>query len=162
MDAGNFKLKRETTSLRDLVSDTLMSMGAKAAQFGITLKGTIEPGVDIVTIAPDKIQRVLYNLVDNALRHTPSGEHVFLDVGRRTDGIAVSVRNTGSVIAADDLPHLFTSFYRGERSRVQWKSGERSTGLGLAIVRGFVEAHGGHIDVTSSAEEGTCFTFTLP
>jgi signal transduction histidine kinase len=161
MDAGNFKLIRETISLRDLISDTLMSMRAKATQAGITLEGIVEPGVDTVEIAPDKIQRVIYNLVDNALRHTPAGQRVLLEAHRQHDIVTVSVWNS-AVIPQQDIPHLFTSFFRGEQSRAQWKSGERSTGLGLAIVRGFVEAHGGHIEVTSAPQDGTKFTFTLP
>jgi signal transduction histidine kinase len=162
LDAGNFKIKREQVSLRDLVSDTLGSLSAQTDQMGIVLEGVIEPGVDMVEIAPDKIQRVLYNLIDNALQHTPPGHRVVVHVRPESAGTAVSVCNTGSVIPLEELPHLFTSFFRGERSRRQRTGGERGTGLGLAIVRGFVEAHGGKIDVTSTPEEGTRFTFTLP
>lgn len=161
MDAGNFKLIRETISLRDLISDTLISMRARAEHDGIILEGVVEPEVDIIDVAPDKIQRVIYNLIDNALRHTASGQRVLLEARRQHESITVSVWNA-AVIPAKDIPHLFTSFFRGEQSRTQWKSGQRSTGLGLAIVRGFVEAHGGHIDVTSTPQDGTKFTFTLP
>jgi signal transduction histidine kinase len=162
LDAGNFKIKREQISLRDLVSDTLGSLSARTEQANIKLQGIIEPGVDMVEAAPDKIQRVLYNLIDNALQHTPPGHKVTVHVRQAIGGTAVSVCNTGSFIPLDELPHIFNSFYRGEPSRRQRKSGERGTGLGLAIVRGFVEAHGGKIDVTSTPEDGTRFTFILP
>jgi signal transduction histidine kinase len=65
------------------------------------------------------------------------------------------------VVEAEDLPRIFESFYRAERSRAQ-EGGHRGTGLGLAIARGFVEAHDGEMWVKSSLEEGTTFTFTLP
>ncbi|MDZ4767582.1 MAG: ATP-binding protein [Chloroflexota bacterium] len=100
-------------------------------------------------IAPDKIQHVLYNLLDNALHHTPHGGHVWIQ-GKRTDHmIIIAVCNDGSVIPPDEMPHLFESFYRGDSARTQ--SGDhRGGGLGLAIARGFIEAH------------GTIFRFTPP
>jgi signal transduction histidine kinase len=162
LDAGNFKVRREAVSLRDLVSDTLGSLSVQTQQAGVKLEGVIETGVDIVEIAPDKIQRVLYNLLDNALQHTPPGHRILVHARPQKGGVVVSVSNTGSVIPPEELPHIFDSFYRGERSRGQHKTGERGTGLGLAIVRGFVEAHGGKIDVTSTPQDGTRFTFTLP
>ncbi|MFN8527394.1 MAG: HAMP domain-containing sensor histidine kinase [Anaerolineae bacterium] len=161
MDAGSFTLQREPTSLRDLISDTLGSLSAQASQRGVTLTGDLEPGLDVIEVAPDKIQRVLNNLLENALRHTPQGGQVSIHACRTPEGIDVRVHNTGSVIPDADLPHVFESFYRGEPSRTQ-TGGARGTGLGLAIVRGFIEAHGGHITVESSASAGTTFRFTLP
>jgi signal transduction histidine kinase len=162
LDTGHIKLERQMTSLRDLISDTLGSMSARAESAGVTLTGTLGQGVDMVDIAPDKIQRVLYNLIDNALHHTPSGGQVTLNAEKRDHTLSISVHNTGSAIAEADLPHIFTSFYRGERSRAQSSSGYRGTGLGLAIARGFVEAHGGKIGVESAPSGGTTFTITIP
>jgi signal transduction histidine kinase len=161
MDAGSFTLNREPASLRDLISDTLGSMQAKADRLGVRLDGELAPGIDIVNVAPEKVQRVLYNLLENALRHTPAGGSVSIRAGRTADSVEVNVHNTGSVIPTDELPRVFESFYRGEPSRAQ-SAGSRGTGLGLAIVRGFVEAHGGQTRVSSSPAEGTTFSFTLP
>jgi signal transduction histidine kinase len=161
MDNGVFRLQREPASLRDLISDTLGGMSAKAAQHGINLQGEVEAGVDVLQIAPDKIQRVLNNLIENAFRHTPSGGTVCITARQICREVEVAVQNTGSVISPDDLSHIFESFYRVEPSRAQ-RDGMRGAGLGLAIVRGFIEAHGGHIRVESNAIDGTTFRFTLP
>jgi signal transduction histidine kinase len=137
-------------------------MSAQADAQQVKLSASLDPAGSVVNIAPDKIQRVLYNLLDNALQHTPPGGEVLLTAQPERGQVAISVHNTGSYITPDDLPHVFKSFYRGEQSRAQAENGRRGTGLGLAIVRGFIEAHGGSISVESQREEGTTFTFTLP
>ena len=106
-----------------------------------------------------RIGRVLNNLIGNALRHTSAGGSVEVRA-RRTDlGVEVSVSDTGEGIRAEDLPHVFDSFYRGDKSRSRSTGG---AGLGLAISRGIVQAHGGEIKVESEAGQGSQFTFTLP
>lgn len=162
LDAGHIRLDYEMASLRDLISDTLGSMSARAAQQNITLTGEVAPDVDMLSFAPDKIQRVLSNLLDNALRYTPDGGTVALTASREGDSVKVTVRNNGAGVAALDLSQVFTRFYREERSRAQSKDGRRGAGLGLAITRGFVEAHGGKIWVESDPVSGIAFTFTLP
>jgi signal transduction histidine kinase len=162
LDTGKLTLERQTISLRDLISDTLGSMSVRAAQAGVKINGTVDEAVSTACLAPDKIQRVLYNLLDNALHHTPPDGQVTLLAKQQNDTIQIAIHNTGSYINPADLPHIFTSFYRGERSRMQTKDGYRGTGLGLAIARGFVEAHGGTITVESQPESGTTFTINLP
>lgn len=163
LDVGHFELDMALTPVHDLVSDTLGGMMGKAERKNITLEGHVADSIDLVNIAPDKIQRVLKNLLDNAIKYTPDGESVTLRVHRNDANIIqVDVHNTGVHIPDDVLPKLFESFYRGESSRAQGADGARGTGLGLAIARGFVEAHGGEIWATSSSEAGTTFSFTLP
>jgi signal transduction histidine kinase len=118
--------------------------------------------VDMLYFAPDKIQRVLSNLLDNALRYTPEGGSVVLKANRDGEQVCVTVQNSGAGVGAIDLSQVFTRFYREERSRAQSKDGRRGAGLGLAITRGFVEAHGGKIWVESDPQTGVKFTFTLP
>lgn len=164
LDVGHHNMQFQPTSLHDLVSDTLGGMMAKAQAKHIMLKGHVAPDVDLVTIAPDKIQRVLHNLINNAITYTPAGETVTITVHRhhnQAGEVQVNVHNTGVHIADDVLPKLFNSFYRGEQSRAV-QDGARGTGLGLAIARGFVEAHGGRIWAESNAQTGTTFRFTLP
>jgi signal transduction histidine kinase len=116
----------------------------------------------MLTFAPDKIQRVLSNLLDNALRYTPEGGEVSLKATPDAEGVRVSVRNSGAGMTPIDLSQVFTRFYREERSRARSQDGRRGAGLGLAITRGFVEAHGGNIWVDSHPTDGVTFTFTLP
>lgn len=162
IDAGHVSLTRERVSLSDMISDTVGSLSAKAETLNISITGEIADDIDLVSVAPDKIQRVLYNLLDNALRHSPPGGCVLLRAAVAGNAVRISVHNTGEAIAPSDLPHIFNRFYRGEPSRTQADNGYRGTGLGLAIVRGFVEAHGGKVSVVSDKSDGTTFTFTLP
>ena len=161
LDAGHLKLNRKLTPLSQLIDTALTSLNARANQKNILIQSRIPPELPLLNIAPDKIQRVLYNLLDNAIHHTPNGGTVSVSVVPEKSGVLVTVHNTGSVIPADDLAHIFEAFYRGERSRSKDSSGYRGTGLGLAIARGFVEAHGGSIKVMSNAQDGTSFTFSL-
>jgi signal transduction histidine kinase len=162
IDAGVLQLELEETSLRDLVSDTLSSFGPEAERRGVRLVGEIAPEVDPVHANPSKLQRVLYNLVSNALRHTPADGKVFLRAVTEEETIRVEVADTGEGIAPEDLPRIFGRSFRGERSRSMPETGDDSgAGLGLAIARGLVEAHGGTISVESQLGEGSRFSFTL-
>jgi signal transduction histidine kinase len=163
IDAGVLQLELEETSLRDLVSDTLSSFGPEAERRGVRLVGEIAPEVDPVLANPSKLQRVLYNLVSNALRHTPADGTVFLRAEPEEDVVRVEVADTGEGIAPEDLPRVFERSFRGEKSRSLPETGgdDSGAGLGLAIARGLVEAHGGKIDVVSRLGEGSRFSFTL-
>ncbi len=162
LDVGHQQLALQRASLRDMISDTIGSMTPKAAQHGISLRGEVAEGVDMALMAPEKIQRVLSNLVDNAIKYAESGMQVTLRAWREGGEIRIDIHNSGSFIPEDVLPRLFESFYRAEGSRRRGEDGERGTGLGLAIARGFIEAHKGRIWATSREAEGTTFSFTLP
>jgi signal transduction histidine kinase len=138
LDAGGLPLDREYSSISDLVSDTLESFSELAARHQITLQGSVPPGIDPVWMDTQRIGRVLNNLVGNALRHTPPQGIVQvramsarLEAGNRR-AVQVEVTNTGEGIPAADLPYIFESFYRGEKSRNRATGG---AGLGLAIAR---------------------------
>ena len=124
--------------------------------------GAIAPDVDPVLANPSKLQRVLYNLVSNALRHTQADGTVFLRAEPEGNVVRVEVADTGAGIAPEDLPRVFERSFRGERSRSSPETEDDSgAGLGLAIARGLVEAHGGTVDVESRLGEGSRFSFTL-
>jgi heavy metal sensor kinase len=118
-------------------------------------------GPVVVRGDPDRLKQVVLNLVDNALRYTPPEGRVRLSASHdEAEKLArIEVEDTGQGIPAEDLPHIFDRFYRGDPSRAR-ASG--NTGLGLAIVRAIVQAHGGTIDVASTLGEGTRFRVALP
>jgi signal transduction histidine kinase len=158
IDAGGLQLDLEYNSLSDLISDTLESFSELALRKGVVLKGSVDAGIDPVYMDAQRIGRVLNNLIRNALRHTPEGGEVHLRALPTDPGVLIEVSDTGEGIPAEDIPHIFERFYRGERSRNRATGG---AGLGLAIARGIVEAHHGTIDVESLPQQ-TRFYFTLP
>jgi signal transduction histidine kinase len=127
------------------------------AQSGLDFQSDVEPSLTAIA-EPDGFAQVLGNLLQNALRYTPSGGTVRLLAERRSGAVRVSVTNTGPDIPPADLPHLFERFYRVEKSRAAARGG---AGIGLAIVRQLVESFGGRVGV-ESRNGLTRFWFSLP
>jgi signal transduction histidine kinase len=162
IDAGMLQLTLEEASLHDLISDTISSFQPQADQRGVHLIGEVVGDVDPVLANPSRLQRVLHNLVSNALRHTPADGTVALRATPEGEEVRVEVADTGEGIASKDLPHVFERSFHGEQSRTRTEKDDApGAGLGLAIARGLVEAHGGTIDVESDPGRGSCFYFTL-
>jgi signal transduction histidine kinase len=160
IDAGALRLNLEEASLGDLISDTLSGFRHQAERKGVRLVGEVSDDVDPVLANPPRLQRVLYNLVSNALRHTPADGTVVLRAERREGVVQVEVSDTGEGIPPEDLPRVFERSFRSERSRIRAEAGD-GAGLGLAIARGLIEAHGGEISVESRPGHGSRFRFTL-
>ena len=158
MDAGALELHLETSSLQDLLSDTLESMSAQAISRKLTLKGAVDEELSPLVMDPQRVQRVLYNLVQNALRHTPPDGTIFIRATDAGTEVQVDVIDTGEGIPGDALPQLFQRPHRPVSSQLRGAG----SGLGLSIAMGIVEAHGGRIWVQSSIGEGSTFSFTLP
>lgn len=161
LDAGVMQWSVEPGSLRDLISDTLETMRVQAAEKNIKLSGWVDPNIDPVLMNSHKMQRVLYNLIQNAIRYTPADGTVFVEARRRDDPgeVQVDVIDTGEGIPDTDLPRIFEQFYRGEKSRSRETGG---AGLGLAIAQRIVQAHHGKLWVESKRGTGSRFSFTLP
>jgi len=163
IDAGALKLHLEPTSIEDLVSDTLESMSAQAEKKKVRLHGHVEGTTVRVPLDAPRMQRVLYNLIQNAIRHTPADGTVTLTVRGQSDRIELLVADSGEGIADTDLPHIFDRFYRGEPARTRIDRADATgAGLGLAISRGIVEAHGGTITAISGPGDGATFHVILP
>ncbi|RYE83499.1 MAG: ATP-binding protein, partial [Myxococcales bacterium] len=121
---------------------------------------TIAPDLPGLEADPMLLRRVLDNLLDNAHKYTPEPDRpVRLEARRDPGGVAFLVHDRGAGIAASDLPHLFTPFFRGDRSR---NRGTGGVGLGLALARRIVEAHGGRIELKSTPGQGTVATVIVP
>jgi two-component system OmpR family sensor kinase/two-component system sensor histidine kinase BaeS len=155
-DAGELTLHPEPTDPAGLADESVTAFGGAAADAGVTLKLEAEPGLVPVSIDPMRIRQVLSNLISNALRYTPPGGEVVVDVSRAPeDAVRFTVRDTGAGISAEDLPHVFDRFHHAPDSH--------GSGLGLTIARDLVEAHGGTIEAASDGSgRGTSVTFVLP
>ncbi|HEY66317.1 MAG TPA: HAMP domain-containing protein [Caldilineae bacterium] len=159
-EAGQLPLERRPVALDELIDAAVSGFMPVATEQQVSLMADIAPGLPSVYVDPDRISQVLRNLIGNALRHTPSGGQVTIRArAESSEFVMVSVEDTGSGIAPEDLPYVFERFWRADRSRARDSGG---AGLGLAIARHLVEAHGGRIGVESRAGEGAKFWFTLP
>ncbi len=159
IDAGGLRIDPAWNSLSDLISDTLESFSEIAMQQGVKLSGEAVPDLDPVWFDPPRIGRVLANLIQNALQYTPEGGQVIIRAEKVDGVITIEVRDDGEGIKPEDMPMIFESFYRGEKSRSRATGG---SGLGLAIAKGLVEAHNGQITARSASDKGTTIVFTLP
>ncbi|MFJ7973944.1 ATP-binding protein [Psychrobacillus sp. NPDC096389] len=122
--------------------------------FEHTLSDTIHLQLD-----EDRMEQVLTNLIDNALRHTPKEGSVTVKLSKTAGQIIIEVKDTGYGIPSEDLPYVFERFYKADKARTRGKSG---TGLGLAIAKNIVERHDGHLSVESEVGVGTSFIIKLP
>lgn len=159
LEAGGLKMVITPNSLSDLISDSLESFRLLAEGRQIDIQGSIDRNVDPVPMNPQKIGRVLSNLISNAIQYTPSGGHVGIRAWRDRGDVVVTVEDSGPGFAAHDLPRVFEQFYRGEEARSR-KSG--GAGLGLAIARAIVESHAGEIWAENRAAGGARIGFRLP
>jgi two-component system sensor histidine kinase BaeS len=161
-DAGEIRLNKRAVDPKALLERTALAYFVQAEERGVALRVEAPDGLPSINVDTDRITQVLNNLVSNALRHTAQGE-VVLSASAVSNGRAVEikVRDTGSGIAADDLPYVFDRFYRADKSRQRAEGDDDSSGLGLAIAKAIVEAHGGTIKVTSAPDQGTTFTIML-
>lgn len=163
MDLSRLESKRVALELTAvdvgaLVSQTVDKLRPLAETARLDLRENSPRGI-VVSADADRLEQVVTNLIDNALKYTPAGGRISVAVHARNGEVELSVSDTGRGIPADDLPHVFERFYRSDRSRTRVSGG---TGLGLAIAKHIVEAHGGHISVRSRLDEGTTFVVTLP
>lgn len=159
LDAGALELHRSLVPMTDLIAPATEGLHAQAKEAGVGLQATVAPGLPPVFADSQRVARVLLNLLGNALRHTLVGGAIAVTAEPDGSFVRIGVRDSGSGIAAADLPHVFERFCRGEKSRSRSHGG---AGLGLAIARGLVEAHGGRIWAESGPGEGATISFTLP
>jgi two-component system OmpR family sensor kinase len=157
LDSGDLSLHKETFSLAELAHDVVQKFNLRAEEKSIQLDVSIDVDMPYVEADIGLIERVLDNLIDNALKNTPQDGCIVL--GLNADGLTVKINiaDNGRGIAEDELPHIFQRFYKKPEN-------EKATGagLGLAIAQRFVELHGSQLSVTSVLHQGTEFDFALP
>ena len=158
IDAGALTLELREAPLSGLVDSCLRGLEAEAQARRVSLGAKVDHGMTVLC-APEKVERVLVNLLTNALRHTPSDGSVAVRAEPRAAEVEVTVEDTGDGLEPEAVARMFDRFWRGDRARTTSGGG---AGLGLAIARGLVEAHGGRIWAEQRPEGGTRVSFTLP
>jgi two-component system, OmpR family, sensor histidine kinase ResE len=159
MEAGHILLNLETIEINPYVNRIIRKFHGLAKEKGIELSVQVDSEERDFRFDPDRIEQVLTNLIDNAIRHVPDSASV--EIRGRTDerGLYFEVSDQGPGIPEEDLPFLFERFYKGDKSRTRGVSG---TGLGLAIAKNIIDAHRGNISVKSKLGQGTTFSFFIP
>jgi signal transduction histidine kinase len=159
IESSALRLTLERVSLGDVVSDALLGAGPVARAKGVRLDGTVHEPSPIVEAATAELSRVLRNLLDNAIRHTPADGSVMIEAGADELDAFVTVHDSCGGIPSHEIDRVFDLAFRGDPARTPGDSG--GAGLGLAIARGLVEAHHGEIAVVNDG--GGCrFTVRLP
>jgi signal transduction histidine kinase len=157
-EGGQVVLQEEALNPMDLLRETAERFRRRAELAGVSIE--VEPGIaPVITADPRRLEQAVANLVDNAVRHTPSGGHISLGSSASNGSVRLSVHNTGSVIPPEAMPHIFERFFQVDPARAR---ADGNTGLGLAITREIIEAHGGSVSATSSGSAGTEFVISMP
>jgi signal transduction histidine kinase len=159
IDAGALAHELRATQLAPLVESCLRGVEAEARARNIRLERRIDVAAPAVRCAPEQVERVLLNLLTNALRHTPSDGTVAVILESERDRVRVTVEDSGEGIPADAETRIFDRFWRGDSARTTADGG---AGLGLAIARGLVEAQGGEIWAERREAGGARVSFTIP
>jgi signal transduction histidine kinase len=159
LDSSQVTPQFEQFPLPELIHDVVQEFELQATEAGVSLE--VNPPDAAVRVFADisLIQRVLENLVGNALKYTPAGGTVSISVQRSAAAVAVSVADTGPGIPQEALPHIFDRFYKADSGE---QDGRGSVGLGLAIAKRILELHSSEISVVSKQRQGTRFHFDLP
>jgi signal transduction histidine kinase len=158
LEAGDIEWGMERVSVASLIGETVDAMRAEAAARHVEVVAVCGSGAPDARANPEKLQRVLFNLIQNAIRHTPADGSVTVRAEPDGPGVTVEVADTGDGIAEGERERVFEAFYRGGSEAARTRSG---AGLGLAISRAIVEAHGGRMWL-EDGEPGTRVRFTVP
>jgi signal transduction histidine kinase len=158
LEAGDINWSLERVSVGELVGETVDAMRVEAEAKGVAVLASVPEGLSPARANPEKLQRVLFNLIQNAIRHTPADGSVVVRAQPVDSGIEVEVADSGDGIVPEERDQVFAAFYRGGADAARTGDG---AGLGLAISRAIVEAHGGQIWLADSSL-GTSVRFSLP
>lgn len=159
LDSGTVELQLRPSSVEEILARVLESMTAQAGQRALNLRSRLQGELAPVLVDEHKIQRVLHNLIQNAIRYTPADGTILVEAQDLGQMVQIDVVDTGQGIPQEEMDKVFDRFYRGEKSRSREYGG---SGLGLAIAKGIVEAHEGRIWAESSLGKGSRFSFCVP
>jgi signal transduction histidine kinase len=159
IESGHWQPKRSIVEIEAAARDAWGPFAERAETAHIRFDTTVPRDAHALSADPDALRQIFTNLFDNALRHTRAGGTIRVAAQVVSDGVAVSIADTGSGIPAEHLPRVFERFYRVDHGRARHQGG---TGLGLAIVKHLVEAHGGHVEAESTLGHGTTIRLHFP
>lgn len=158
-EAKQVEAKKEPFSPTELAQDVVLKFQPKAQEKGISLTMTLMPDAPFIYADIGLIERVLQNIIENAIQYTPEGGAVNLAVARREESIAFFISDTGKGISEKELPYIYDRFYR---SATAHKNVSNGLGLGLTISKKILELHGATLEVQSVENKGTTFSFAMP
>jgi signal transduction histidine kinase len=153
-ESGTLTLQKEPTDVVILAQEVVDTFAGEARIREVSFRLNASPNFPLVSVDPLRLREILINLLSNALHHIPAKGLISIDLSATGDRITVKVSDTGTGIAAEDLPKIFDRFHKGATSK--------GSGLGLAIARNLVTTHGGNIRADSQPGHGTTITFSLP
>lgn len=158
MEAGHLNLKKNSFSLEKLIGRVIKKINPTIEKKGVSIVADVKD-VPLVLADEDRIEQVLINLIDNALRYTEKGGKITIEAISSSDGVVVCIKDEGPGIPEEELPFIWERFHKVDKARTRDSSG---TGLGLSIVKEIVEAHGGKVWAKNAGEKGAVFCFTIP
>ncbi len=159
LEARQIQPDLEDMALADLVQDVVQGLDGRAMELGLALKMDVSGSLPLVRADLRLLERVLLNLISNALEFTPAGGEVRVILSQAGQSARVAIKDTGPGIPEADLPHVFDRYYRSGQKQ---GPGSTSTGLGLTIAYMILQAHDSQLEVQSQPEQGTTFAFLLP
>jgi signal transduction histidine kinase len=159
IETGHWRPRPEPIRVADLAAEVFGRVAASAKAKGVTLDTAVDPGAQTIHADRTALEQILFNLAENAIRHTGEGGRITIRTMREGGGVSLAVSDTGSGIPPEHLPRIFERFYRADAGRSREAGG---TGLGLAIVRHLVEAHGGSVRAESVVGVGTTIRIFFP
>ena len=155
---NGMKLNMAELDIGNLLQEQVKRLSPLARENGVELDCTAKESLEVSGDAL-KLQQVIYNIIDNAIKYTPRGGEVHCSLAKSGKKAVIRVSDTGVGIPEEDLPHIFDRFYRVDKARSRETGG---TGLGLSIVKQFILLHGGTIEASSAPGKGSTFTIELP
>ena len=159
IESGGWVPRPEYVDVRGAIAETLALVAPRASDKGVALRADVASDAATATLDRTALRQILTNLIENAVRHTPTSGHVTVSASTARDGLWIGVRDDGEGISAEHLPRIFERFYRADTGRSREDGG---TGLGLAIVRHLAEAHGGKVQAESEPGRGTMIRVFFP
>jgi two-component system phosphate regulon sensor histidine kinase PhoR len=157
IETGQDKLEIAPLDLNSLIDQTIAKLKPQSERKQIDILWQSDSSLPAIPAEEGRIEQVLTNLLHNAIKFTSAGGKIIVSAEVEGDSVLVSVKDTGIGISAEDLPHVFTRFYKADKSR-----SSEGTGLGLAIAKHIIQAHGGQIWARSEEGRGSTFSFRLP